>query len=139
MLFWIFDWRHQIRIREIVQLNSNNCSSETPVQVFSSKFWYIFNNPYLQIISERQLLDFFIHLIVFDSQLTNRNPGFFYFSTCLVMAFERDEYHELCIWKTLPWETNDPVVVAWEIPYGTMHFSEISRGIKRCLLGWLIN
>ena len=30
------------------------------------------------------------------------------------MALERDEYHELWIWKTLLCETNDPVVAAWE-------------------------
>ena len=53
------------------------------------------------------------------------------------MAFKRDEYHELGIWKTLACETNDPVVAAWEAPDGNTHFSETSREIKRWFLGWL--
>ena len=40
--------------------------------------------------------------------------GVFHFWTCLVTAFESDEYNEFWIWKTILWEINDAVVAAWE-------------------------
>ena len=40
---------------------------------------------------------------------------FFLFLNVFIVALERDKYHhELCSWKTLLCETNDPLVAAWE-------------------------
>ena len=83
MLFWIFDWRHQIGIREILQLNSNICSIEIPVHLFSCEFCQLLRTPYLQNTSEQLVLDFFIHLIVFATQWSNRNQVFSIFEPVL--------------------------------------------------------
>ena len=56
--------------------------------------------PYLLNISKRPCLDFFIHLNVFTTHWVNRDQFFFYFWTCFITAFKRDECHKLCIWKT---------------------------------------
>ena len=52
---------------------------------------------------------FFVVVVVYWMK-----PGVFHFWTCLVTAFESDEYHEFWIWKTILWEINDAVVAAWE-------------------------
>ena len=43
----------------------------------------------------------FIHFSVFCHPVTNRNQFFFYFWTCFITGFERDEYEEFCCWKTI--------------------------------------
>ena len=48
---------------------------------------------------------FLFMLLFFATRWTNRNQFFFYFWTCFITAFERDEYHEF---------KNDLVVTAWE-------------------------
>ena len=45
-------------------------------------------------------------------------------------SFELDENHKLCILKTLPCKTNDPVD-------GNTHFSGTSYGIMQWFLVWL--
>ena len=51
---------------------------------------------------------FFIHLIFFLPPSKLIETRFFYLWTCFIKVFERDEYHELCIQETLPYEKYDP-------------------------------
>ena len=47
---------------------------------------------------------FFHSLTVLATHRVHRNQVFFYFWTCFITAFKRDECHELCIWKTTLWK-----------------------------------
>ena len=73
----------------------------------SAKFLRI---TFLQNTFEWLLLDFFFHLttkLISAILWTNRNHVFYIFER-FIMAFERDEYHDLCIWKNLLCKTNHP-------------------------------
>ena len=76
---------------------------ETSVQVFSWEFSEILkNNVFTEHLRRSTSGHFYSlnNLLFFAIQWTNRKQVFYICEHCFIMAFKRDEYHELCIWKT---------------------------------------
>ena len=99
MLFWIFNWRHQIRIRKFVQLNSNNSSVQTPVQLFSCELRKMFKNRLFTEHLRTTAFGFFIRLTVFATQWANRNQAFSIFehvSSGLSISFIKKRLQHRC-------------------------------------------
>ena len=112
--------------------NSGNCSIEfsqqTTAQVFSCEFCEIFKNPlFTKHLRQHDSFWIFSFTWLFLPPSKLIETSFFYFWSCFITSFERHEYHEVCIWKTLPCKTNNPVVAAWQPPDGNTHFSKTSR------------
>ena len=76
---------------------------ETSVQVFSWEFSEILkNNVFTEHLRRSTSGHFYSlnNLLFFAIQWTNRKQVFYICEHCFIMAFKRDEYHELCIWTT---------------------------------------
>ena len=98
--------------------NSGNCSigfsQQTTAQVFSCEFCEIFKNPlFTKHLRQHDSFWIFSFTWLFLPPSKLIETSFFYFWTCFITSFERHEYHEVYIWKTLPCKTNNPVVAAW--------------------------
>ena len=78
---------------------------KSPAQVFSCGFWKMFKNLFFTEHLWATASRFFNSFYCFLPPGELIETSFFYFWTCFITAFERDEYHELKQYK---------VAAAWE-------------------------